>query len=219
MKTASVKTQIHHEITRFPDFPAAKAAVLWRNAPSDSEEMICDLFLLPFEEKIGDAEIAFTESLTLFFLSRLVRDELKNGAVFSEKEAVLYGDYLFTLAVAALPKSEDEESALSLMKTVKTHLERRAAHKKEEYSETAAAADWGEMIRDLAVRAASQAERNKEEQEAYAALGAALGALWGALYETGSASSSLYAEIEAKAENCPFGAKLATYAEKWRDQR
>ena len=219
MKDLFVKTQIHNEIGEIPDFPAEKVNALWRKTPPDSKDIVCDLFLLPFEGRFGKAEIDYAKSTTLFFLSLLIRDEIKDGAVFSEKEAVLYGDYLFTLAVAALPEGENGKDALPLLETIKTRLEKSVAHKKEGYREETAAADWGETTRSLALKAAEKAERGEGEKAAYAALGAALGALWGALYETGSASSSLYSEVEDKAAACPFGAELAAYAEKWRDQR
>lgn len=216
MNYASVKKQIHNEIKEISDFPSEKAAALWQKTPADSEGIVCDLFLLPFGDNFGEAEIDCVKSLTLLFLSLLTRDELKNGVAFDEKEAVLYGDYLFTLAIAALPKEGIIESSLPLLKTVKTRLETGVSHKKEGYNEATAAADWGETGRNLAIKAAERAGRGEEEKKAYEALGTALGALWGAIYETGAASTSLYRNVESKAEDCPFGAELTAYAEKWR---
>ena len=173
--------QLYNELCRESDFPVGKAEKLWRSLPFGSRDLAATIYLLPFGEHIEETQRDNTKVLTLLTLSAFVHGDLEKNRAFSDGEAVLYGDYLFALAFALLPKDISKEQAKSLLERTYRFSENRLLHRRspadEKESILFAAEDYGKHLRSIAEEAA---EENKER---YALCAETIGTLWGVLCE------------------------------------
>ena len=187
MNYQNIFDQFYNELSDIPDFPTEKAEKLWAALPPLSRELAGMIYLLPFGEKAEEKEHSYARILSLVSLSAFIHGDLEKNKAFSDKEAVLYGDYLFALAFSLLPADISAEEAKELLAMTYHFGENRLAHEKEISSEADeilfAREDYGLPLRRTAEKAMDKSGAEGETKEAYATYAEKVGTAWGILCE------------------------------------
>ena len=214
MKRNDFYQQVYNSLAEAPDFPGEKLARLLETMPPGSRDLPARIYLLPFGEDAGEA-VPYARTATALFCSALIQDDILENDAFSEAEAVLYGDYLFALAISLLPPAAKKETYLPLLEQMSRGSEKRAARKNR--GEPADGGEHGDFFRFLAADSADRAGLDEEEKERFADLAETIGALWGVLREGDPADAApLRRKIEEKAALVSGGEELLRLTERWR---
>lgn len=214
--------QCYQNICSQPDFPAEKAAELWRHLPRGSRDLAARIYLLPGACPWSDREIAYATVLMLLTLSSFVHDELERNRAFGDGEAVLYGDYLFALAYSFLPEQLSEEEGRRLTESTCAFCEGRLGHRRRpldpQEAWRCAERDYGARLEDIAAEAVKGSSLSEEEGRRYVFCAKKLGTVWGILCEGVSLDiGPQVAEIRAIGATLPMKEEIEDIIEKWED--
>lgn len=179
--------QLYNELCTEPDFPIQKAEKLWSNMPQGSRDMATALYLLPFGKNTTPKEQNHGKIIMLLTLSAFTHGDLERNRAFSNGEAVLYGDYLFALAISLIPDDFRREEAQTLLERSYRFGENRLRHKKgiasaEDYL-AYARDDYGELLKSIAAEGAERSGMNENQKDQYTCFAETLGTAWGILCE------------------------------------
>lgn len=187
----TVFDKIYNRISETPDFPQAKVARLFEALPPHSMYLPAMIYLLPWGNEIGEINGISEETemnaaaLTSMTISIFVHDDTDQNRAFSEKEAVLNGDFLFALSFNLLPATAIKETAADFVKAYGRFNEGRLNHKsgKTKVSPNTTglsfeSADYAPLLWEIARLAAKDAGKTDAEQTAYTELAGDIGTLW-----------------------------------------
>ena len=214
MDYSTIFEQSYNKISSLPDFPKGQAEKLWDSLPRCSRRIAALFYLLPFGEDPGEEPIARSEVLTMLTLSYFVHDDMTKGRAFSEKEAVLYGDYCFALAFSLLPPSMTKEDGHRIVLRACRFYEKRLKHRKSKYTTTeeillSAKEDYGALLKDIAQEAMEKNDFEDDVKERYICCAETLGTIWGLLCEGSSVPCTpLLKQAEAEIVGLPMEAEL-----------
>ena len=214
MDYSAIFERSHNKIASLPDFPKGQTEKLWNALPRCSRRIAALFYLLPFGEDPDEEQIIRGEVLTLLTLSSFVHDDMTKGRAFSEKEAVLYGDYFFALAFSLLPPSLTKEEGHRIAFRACRYNEKRLEHRKagsvtEEEILRFAKEDYGALLKDIAGEAMEKNDFEDDIKERYSLCAETLGTVWGLLCE-GNASycGPLLKQAEEEMDGLPMEAEL-----------
>ena len=214
MDYSAIFERLYNKIDSLPDFPKRQVEELRRFLPRCSSRIAALFYLLPFGENLNEEQIIRGEVLTLLTLSSFVHDDMTKGRAFSEKEAVLYGDYFFALAFSLLSPSLTKEEGHRIAFRACRYNEKRLEHRKagsvtEEEILRFAKEDYGALLKDIAGEAMEKNDFEDDIKERYFLCAETLGTVWGLLCE-GNASycGPLLKQAEEEMDGLPMEAEL-----------
>lgn len=214
MDYSTIFEQSYNKISSLPDFPKGQAEKLWDSLPRCSRRIAALFYLLPFGEDPGEEPIARNEVLTMLTLSSFVHDDMTKGRAFSEKEAVLYGDYFFALAFSLLPPSLTREDGHRIALRACRYNEKRLEHRKadsvtEEEILCFAKEDYGALLKDIAQEAMEKNDFEDDVKVRYVCCAETLGTIWGLLCEANASyCGPLLKQAEEEIIGLPMEAEL-----------
>ncbi len=185
MMYQTIFDKIYNRISETPDFPQAKVALLFEALPPHSMNLPALIYLLPWGNEINEKTEMTAAALTSMTISIFIHEDTGKNRAFTEKEAVLNGDFLFALSFNLLPATAIKETAADFAKAYGRFNEGCLNHKCRETKESSAAAgfsfektDYGQLLWDIARMAAKDAGKAETEQAAYTELAGDIGTLW-----------------------------------------
>lgn len=205
--------QFYIESSDIPDFPSKKVEELCKKLPPYSRDLAGMIYLIPFGENLSDTEIAYAKVLSLLSLSAFIHGDLEKNIAFNDKEAVLYGDYLFALSFSLIPSDISAEEAKEFLTMTYHFSEKRLSHLAEDLSEEDmilfAKEDYGTPLRRTARKSAEKQNTDSGIKKDYEAFAEAIGICWGILCEGYSISPHPYLkEAKDAANKLPMKQKL-----------
>ena len=185
MMYQTIFDKIYNRIAETPDFPRAKVALLFEALPPHSMNLPALIYLLPWGNEINEETEMNAAALTSMTISIFIHEDTGKNHAFTEKEAVLNGDFLFALSFNLLPATAIKETAVDFVKAYGRFNEGRLNHKCGETKKPPTATglafertDYGQLLWEIGRLAAKNAGRTEAEQTAYTELAGDIGTLW-----------------------------------------
>ena len=214
MNRQMLYNKIIHKISADKDFPKENLRRLFDSLPAGSREMAAAVFLLPrlSEETVSEEDIQKASALTCWLFSLFIHDDTVKNRGFSQKEAVLYGDYFIARGFSFLPAGIDDVPSLH---TINHFYEKRlhrfvAPPQTDTEQITAAKEDYGIPLSDIAFYSGKTVLRDEQTVLLYRSATELLGTLWGIRCEGYPTDiTDLTAAFYTAAEKTPFYTELA----------